>query len=109
MVMLEAFRESTPVIARELGPYPQIVEESGAGLLFNTQDELRAALIRLATEPGLRDRLGASGRKALDQRWSEAVVIDQYLDLIQDLAARKGRGAVSDKAAAMPRTSTVQA
>jgi glycosyltransferase involved in cell wall biosynthesis len=103
MVMLEAFRESTPVIARDLGPYPQIVEESGAGLLFNTADELRAALMRLATEPGLRERLGAAGRKALEARWSEAVVIDSYFDLIADLAARRGRPAVAQKAAAMQR------
>ncbi len=103
MVLLEAFREGAPTIARRLGPYPQIVEESGAGLLFETQDELRDAIMRLAVEPGLRERLGASGRKALDARWSEAVVIDAYLDLIQDLAGKKGRPELAAKAAATPR------
>lgn len=103
MVLLEAFREGAPTIARNLGPYPQIVEESGAGLLFDTQDELRAALVRLATEEGLRERLGAAGRKALDERWSERVVIDAYLDLIADLAERKGRTEVAARARAMPR------
>jgi glycosyltransferase involved in cell wall biosynthesis len=103
MVMLEAFREGTPVIARELGPYPEIVEQSGAGLTFRTAEELRAALMRFVAEPDLRDRLGASGRKALAERWSEPVVIDAYLDLIQTVAAAKGREDTAIRAAATPR------
>ena len=34
MVILESFRESTPVIARRLGPYPEIVDQSQGGFLF---------------------------------------------------------------------------
>jgi glycosyltransferase involved in cell wall biosynthesis len=91
MVALEAFREGTPIIARNLGPYPQIVEESGAGLLFDDETGLREAIAALATNRALRDRLGASGQAALAERWTETIAIDQWLSLVRSTAARKGR------------------
>ena len=103
MVMLEAFREGAPVIARDLGPYPQIIEESGGGLLFQTPDQLRAAMLRLLHEPGLRERMGTEGRKALDARWSETVAMDAYLDLIQHTAEIRGRPRAAERAAETPR------
>jgi len=36
MVILEAFREGTPILARRLGPLPEIIADSQAGLLFET-------------------------------------------------------------------------
>ena len=91
MILLEAFREGTPVIARRLGPYPEVVEETGAGLLFRSPSELRLALEGLAADPVLRNRLGAAGRRALQRRWSEEVVINQYLQLVERVARERGR------------------
>ena len=91
MVALEAFREATPIIARDLGPYPQIVEESQAGLLFDDEAGLREAIVALATNPELRDRLGASGRAALAERWTETTAINEWLALVRSIAVRKGR------------------
>ena len=104
MVMLEAFREGTPVIARDLGPYPEIIEESAGGLLFKTGYELRAALLHLLQNPDQRDQMGAAGRAALAERWSESVAMDGYFDLIQATAERTGRPEVATKAAALPRS-----
>jgi glycosyltransferase involved in cell wall biosynthesis len=92
MVALEAFREGTPIIARNLGPYPQIVEESQAGFLFDDEAGLRAAIAALLTGPELRDRLGSSGRSALAERWTEATAVDEWLALVRSIAARKGQG-----------------
>ena len=92
MVALEAFREGTPIIARNLGPYPQIVEESQAGILFDDEGGLRAAIAALARGPELRDRMGASGRAALAERWTEATAIDEWLALVRSIAVRKGQG-----------------
>ena len=91
MVALEAFREATPIIARDLGPYPQIVEESQAGLLFDDEAGLREAIVALATNPELRDRLGASGQAALAERWTETIAINEWLALVRSIAVRKGR------------------
>lgn len=90
MVALEAFREGTPIIARNLGPYPQVVEESQAGLLFDDEAGLRQAITTLAGNPGLRAELGGSGKAALAERWSESVAINDWLALVRSIAARKG-------------------
>jgi glycosyltransferase involved in cell wall biosynthesis len=92
MVALEAFREGTPIIARNLGPYPQIAEESQAGFLFDDEAGLRAAIAALAGDPELRDRLGASGRAALAERWTEKTAIDEWLALVRSIAVKKGQG-----------------
>jgi glycosyltransferase involved in cell wall biosynthesis len=89
MVALEAFREATPIVARDLGPYRQIVEESGAGLLFDDRASLASALSALAGDRAMRDRLGSSGKAALNTRWSEAVAIGAWLDLVRSLAIDK--------------------
>jgi glycosyltransferase involved in cell wall biosynthesis len=90
LVVLEAFRERTPVVGRRLGPYPEILEQAGAGLLFGTREELRAALRRLLVEPALRDELGRSGARAFAERWSENVVLDRYFAVIREVADRRG-------------------
>jgi glycosyltransferase involved in cell wall biosynthesis len=91
MVALEAFREGTPIIARNLGPYPQIIEESQAGLLFDDEAGLREAIAVVAANPRLRHQLGACGRAALAERWTERTAIDEWLSLVRSIAVRKGR------------------
>jgi glycosyltransferase involved in cell wall biosynthesis len=91
MVALEAFKEATPIVARDLGPYPQIVEESGAGLLFDDTASLQSALTRLASDQGLRQQLGANGARAMATLWSETTAIAAYFELIRETAARRGR------------------
>jgi glycosyltransferase involved in cell wall biosynthesis len=90
MVVLEAFREGTPIIARALGPFPEIVAASQGGMLFQTQDELGSALVALTDDPELRTRLGAAGRAAFESRWSEAVALGSYFDVIEGVAKRRG-------------------
>lgn len=89
LVVLEAFREGTPVVARRLGPYPEIIEGSGGGLLFDGATSLRSALARLLTEPATREALGRAGARAFRSTWSEEVVLDRYFALIRELAERR--------------------
>lgn len=90
IVLIEAFRQGTPVIARRLGPFPEIVEGSGGGELFTTRDELLAAMTRLSHDGAHRAALAAAGYRAYVERWSERVVVPQYLDIIRRAALRKG-------------------
>lgn len=83
-VVLEAFHERTPVIVRDLGALPELVDESGGGLVFDTPDGLVAALDRLATDESLRDELGENGHRARHSRWSESVHLDRYFGLIDE-------------------------
>lgn len=89
IVLIEAFQHGTPVIARDIGPFPEIVEGSGGGMLFEDRDQLRAALGRIQADPDLRDRLSASARRAARKRWTEEAVVPRYLDLISREAARR--------------------
>jgi glycosyltransferase involved in cell wall biosynthesis len=83
-VVLEAFAEGTPVIVRNLGALPELVEESQGGLVFDTQESLNAWLGRLATDDELRDTLGANGLRARREIWSEARHLESYLALIDE-------------------------
>jgi glycosyltransferase involved in cell wall biosynthesis len=96
IVLIEAFRQGTPVIARRLGPFPEIVEASGGGELFTTDAELGSAMRRLQHEPGLRAARAAAGYAAYEARWSERVVVPRYLELVRDAASRKGNRRVAD-------------
>jgi glycosyltransferase involved in cell wall biosynthesis len=88
IIIIEAFRQSLPVIARRLGPFPEIVERAQGGLLFSTPAELAAAVERLHRDPDERASLAASGRAAFQRYWSESVVVPRYLDLLRGAAAR---------------------
>lgn len=90
LVALEAFRAGAPIVARNLGPFPEIADLSGAGLLFDRPDEAVAAVSRLAADPVLRQSMGEKARRAFETHWSENVALSAYFNLIAVNAARKG-------------------
>ena len=89
MVVLEAFREGTPVLARRLGPFPEIIAQSEGGLLFDTVEELDSALSSLLTSESLRARLGRSAKAAAETLWSETTAMNRYFDLIGEIADKR--------------------
>ena len=89
LVMLEAFRQQTPVVARKLGAMVEVIEESGGGVLYESDDELLAAMDRLLEDRSYRTTLGMSGYQAYEQKWTAEAHLDRYLALIQELAARR--------------------
>ncbi|HEU4630944.1 MAG TPA: glycosyltransferase family 4 protein [Gemmatimonadaceae bacterium] len=95
IILIEAFRQGTPVIARRIGPFPEIVERAGGGLLFETPDELVAALHALHASPARRAELARAGAAAFARHWSESAVLPQYLELIARTAAARGMAEVA--------------
>lgn len=81
--LIESFRQRTPVIARRLGPFPEIVAQSGGGELFETESELVAAMRKLQTDEGHRQRLADSGYRASVDIWSESAVVPRYLQVVE--------------------------
>jgi glycosyltransferase involved in cell wall biosynthesis len=104
IILIEALRQGTPVIARRLGPFPEIVERSGAGDLFERPADLAAALHRYLDDPTRRPRLSAAGLQAFAETWSEQVVVPRFLELVRRAAEVKGdrkvAGALNDVEAA---------
>ena len=91
LVALEAFKVGTPIIARNLGPLAEIVDRSKGGLLFDDAEGLEAALVRLAMEPDLRERLGNSALRAFEEEWHESVFFERYFSTLSEVAGMRGR------------------
>jgi glycosyltransferase involved in cell wall biosynthesis len=81
-VAAEAMSVGTPVIAHQRGALPELVT-AAAGLTYRTEEELLAALRRIASDPASRDELSAKGSASLKAHCSEETHIDRYLSLIR--------------------------
>ncbi len=82
LVMLEAFAQGTPVIARNRGSLAEIVHRSQGGILFDDVEGLRRALTLMRTSPGLREKLGAAGRRTWRERWTLDAHLSKYMGMI---------------------------
>jgi glycosyltransferase involved in cell wall biosynthesis len=100
ITLIEAFRQSVPVIARRVGPLPELVEQAGGGELFDEARDLPGILDRFEHDTELRRRLARAGRSAFLRRWSEGVVVDRYLEVVQQAARAKGRSRIAGVIAA---------
>ena len=97
IILIESFRQGTPVIARRIGPFPEIVRRSGGGELFSGPDELIEAMRRIQSDPSYRQRLAGSATESFAKYWSEGAVMPQYLDVVRKTAAAKGRKDIVEK------------
>jgi glycosyltransferase involved in cell wall biosynthesis len=91
IILIEAFRHRTPVIARRIGPFPEIVEASGGGELFQTPEELVASMRRVQENPEHRESLARGAFRAFSERWCESAVVPRYLDLVGQAAESSGQ------------------
>jgi glycosyltransferase involved in cell wall biosynthesis len=98
LVAVEAFAHGTPVVVPRFGALGELIEDSGAGLSYADDEELDAALERLATDPGLRAELGRRGREAFAARWTAERHLQRYFDLIAAMARRRGDASLASRA-----------
>jgi glycosyltransferase involved in cell wall biosynthesis len=93
LTSVEAFARKTPVVVRDLGALPEIIEDSGGGFVYRTDEELLATLAGIAGSPALRSDLGEKGYQAFLRLWCREAHLKQYFELIGGLtgglAARK--------------------
>jgi glycosyltransferase involved in cell wall biosynthesis len=89
LVVLEAFQHGVPIVARRLGPYPEIVAAANAGLLFDDAAEFVGAVRTLTCDNVRRDALAAAARTAFQAHYSESVAVTAYLDLIRSIAEKR--------------------
>jgi glycosyltransferase involved in cell wall biosynthesis len=97
LIVLEAFQQRTPVIARRLGPFPELIAASGGGELFETAGELLDSMHRLHSDALHRERLAEAAHAAFRALWTEEVVLPRYLDIVRSAAVRKGDARVLAK------------
>jgi glycosyltransferase involved in cell wall biosynthesis len=106
MTVIEAFARKTPVIARDLGPLPESIHDSGGGFVYRTEAELLAAMYHMATQPALRKELGEQGYRAFGQWWSREAHLERYFDFLRQAAIKKF-GSVPWERAALTRAPAV--
>jgi len=93
IIIVEAFARKTPVIVRDLGALPEVVEESGGGFVYRTEDELLDAIAQLGASPQMRSDLGEKGYAAFIRLWSREAHLRLYFDLVNEISRGKGRAA----------------
>ncbi len=89
IIIIEAFARKTPVIVRDLGALPEVVHDSGGGFVYRTDQELLAAINRIARSPRLRSELGERGYRSFVQSWSREAHLALYFDKLRNAAQNK--------------------
>lgn len=85
--LLEAQGAGVPVVGFAAGGVPEAVADGVAGLLApaGDMDGLVERLVRLLTDPGLRQRMGTAGRTRVRREFAPAVMVERYLALYRSL------------------------
>jgi glycosyltransferase involved in cell wall biosynthesis len=74
-VLIEAFATGTPVIAAGHGAAAEVVQDGITGLHFRPTDaqDLAAKVMMLNSNPAMRTRIGSTGRKEFETRYTAEV------------------------------------
>lgn len=89
LTSVEAFARKTPVVVRNLGALPEVVQDSGGGFVYGNDEELLDALGRIASSPALRAELGQKGYDAFLQYWSREAHMRLYFNYLNGSAQKK--------------------
>lgn len=89
LISLEANACGKPVVATRVGGIPEVITEGENGYLVEPGDidALADRVGRLIADPALRTRMGATGRKRVEQEFADKP-IRQFEDLLLRYAAR---------------------
>ena len=83
--MLEAMACGAPVVGSRGAPVEEVIHSEQNGLLvdFNNPQHLCETLLRLLDDPALRQRLGAAGRRTVEQRYALDACTSAYESLLK--------------------------
>jgi len=86
LVVLEAIREGTPVLARDTGPLPEIIDESGSGATFKDATQLKEKLELMLNNASYHSKVSSAALKSFQNRWTEEKVYCEYFSIIKKIA-----------------------
>ena len=72
-----------PPVASPQKSYIEAIEHRGGGIIAETEDDWHCALRNLASDAGMRGRLGEQARLTVLEKYATPVVARSYLDLIE--------------------------
>ncbi len=84
MYLVEALAAGVPVVQPRFASFPEFVETTGGGVLYDPADKygLADALERLLLNPGEISRLGATGQRAAHESFSAARMAQEVAEAI---------------------------
>lgn len=88
-VTVEAMSAGLPVIGRNSGGTPELVEHGRTGFLYDTQDELVARMRQLVEDPEQGRRLGAEGWRVAKERFSNEVCASSIYGILASTLRRR--------------------
>lgn len=87
---LEALANAVPVVLPSHGGFPELVRDTGGGLLFepNNTADLAGKIAQLLREPAIASELGRRGRAAITARYHATAMAERTLSLYRSLVAK---------------------
>jgi len=84
---IEAMAYGKPVIATNLGPFPEIIKDGVTGVLVppHSPDDLSNAIIELAINDKKRKEMGEKARRDVETRFDINKVSNDYLNIYKEL------------------------
>jgi glycosyltransferase involved in cell wall biosynthesis len=89
-VILEAMAAGLPIVVTSVGGNPEAVTDQEAGLVVPPRDPkaLGNAILRLAQDPDLRERLGAAAKRRVKHKFSLENCVESHNRLYEELMSR---------------------
>lgn len=84
-----------PVVASPIGHVPSVMSDGEQGLFATTEAEWSAALERLIADRDLRGRLGANGRRSIEQRYDARPQMQRLVALLDQVAESRTAGSAA--------------
>jgi glycosyltransferase involved in cell wall biosynthesis len=85
--VLQYMAAALPVVANPVGVHTEMVRPGETGFLATTEAEWVEAMRTLAADPDLRRRMGAAGRRLVEERYSVEAGATLWANLIDGLTA----------------------
>ena len=100
-VLPQALIAGRPVVSFDVDGAREVCMSNETGFLVPTQsvDELATALIRLARDKALRDRLGATGRERFTERFRHETMTRLIRDVYRDVLSSGASGSLEARSA----------
>ncbi len=92
--ILEAGARAVPVVLPKIGSYPEIVEATGGGILYepNTVDTLTRVLDELLSDEARRRELGRKGRESVAANFTLDTMARKMIEVYRTLVPPSGAG-----------------
>ena len=99
--LLEAMGAGLPVIATRAGGIPDVVEHNVNGIILDrvSPESIRAALLVLVPDAGLRGKISETNRRKAWQNYEASVVSGRLENIYADIAAAAGRARAGSRPA----------